>query len=375
MDTLTLMQAALGQAHLALFLSTPNPRVGCVLSDSTGVILGIGHTQRAGGGHAEIMALKDAHAKGHDVQGATAWVTLEPCSHFGRTGPCCDALIAAGISQVIASCEDPNPLVAGDGFRRLSAAGVHVVVGPGAEESRTLNIGFFSRMLRHQPWVRMKLAASLDGQTALSNGVSQWITSAQARRDGHAWRARACAILTGIGTVLEDDPRLDVREIDTPRQPVLVLVDSHLQTPLNAQLWGPQRDVWIYTATPDEHKHRALQDRGAHITVLPDPQGKVNLQAMMKDLAQRQINEVHVEAGHKLNGSLLKLGLVDELLVYLAPLLLGAGQGMTNLGPWASLSQGLRLENLQASLVGPDLRIQSTMAGHADFLRAAPGSQ
>lgn len=366
---------ALEQAQQALWITSPNPRVGCVLTSPGGTVLGQGHTQQAGGPHAEIMALKDALARGHDPKGATAWVTLEPCSHRGRTGPCCDALIQAGIARVVASCQDPNPLVAGQGFQRLIAAGLEVEVGPGATQTRELNIGFFSRMLRHQPWVRMKLAASLDGQTALSNGVSQWITSAQARRDGHAWRARACAILTGIGTVLEDDPRLDVREIDTPRQPVLVLVDSHLQTPLNAQLWGPQRDVWIYTATPDEHKHRALQDRGAHITVLPDPQGKVNLQAMMKDLAQRQINEVHVEAGHKLNGSLLKLGLVDELLVYLAPLLLGAGQGMTNLGPWASLSQGLRLENLQASLVGPDLRIQSTMAGHADFLRAAPGSQ
>lgn len=366
---------ALLQARLALFLSNPNPRVGCVLTAPDGSVLGLGHTQMAGGPHAEIMALHDAQSKGHSTLGATAWVTLEPCSHQGRTGPCCDALISAGIGKVVASCEDPNPLVAGNGFRRLSAAGIDVVVGPGAEASRSLNIGFFSRMVRQQPWVRMKLAASLDGQTALSNGVSQWITSAEARQDGHTWRARACAILTGIGTVLADNPRLDVRDVNTPRQPTLVLVDSHLQTPVDARLWASQREVWVYTAEDNALKHRPLEDKGAQITVLPDASGKVDLHAMIKDLGRRQINEVHVEAGYKLNGSLLRLDLVDELLVYLAPMLLGSGQGIANLGPWTSLAQGLALEGLQSSLVGPDLRVLAQVAGHAAFLGAPAGSQ
>ena len=189
-------------------LSNPNPRVGCVITDAQGDILGRGHTQQAGGPHAEVMALRDAVRHGHATQGAVAYVTLEPCCHHGRTGPCCDALIAAGISKVVASIADPNPQVAGRGFARLVAAGVAVEVGPGAAASRELNIGFFSRMIRESPWVRMKVAASLDGKTALANGESQWITSADARADGHAWRARACAVLTGIGTVLKDNPKL-----------------------------------------------------------------------------------------------------------------------------------------------------------------------
>ena len=230
------IRQALGLATQALFLSNPNPRVGCVITSPTGEIVGQGSTQRAGGPHAEIMALRDALARGQDLQGATAYVTLEPCSHHGRTGPCCDALIAAGITRVVASLADPNPLVSGQGFARLRAAGIEVSVGEGAQESFELNIGFFSRMVRKTPWVRMKMAASLDGTTALPNGESQWITSSGARADGHAWRARACAVLTGIGTVLEDNPRLDVRDVATPRQPHVVVVDSLLQTPPDARL-------------------------------------------------------------------------------------------------------------------------------------------
>ena len=204
------MTRALGLAAQALFLSNPNPRVGCVITAPDGQVLGEGFTQQAGGPHAEVMALRDAEARGNNVRGATAWVTLEPCAHQGRTGPCCDALIAAGIGKVMASLEDPNPLVAGQGFARLRAAGVVVEVGQGAAQSRELNLGFFSRMVRGIPWVRVKVAASVDGTTALHNGTSQWITSPAARADGHAWRARACAVLTGIGTVLADNPRLDV---------------------------------------------------------------------------------------------------------------------------------------------------------------------
>jgi diaminohydroxyphosphoribosylaminopyrimidine deaminase/5-amino-6-(5-phosphoribosylamino)uracil reductase len=254
---------ALALARAALGTTSPNPSVGCVLTDAAGRTLGEGHTQRAGGPHGEIMALRDAAAKGFDVRGATAYVTLEPCSHHGRTGPCCDALVEAGIGKVVASIADPNPLVSGQGFARLRAAGIEVEIGAGAEEARELNIGFFSRMERKVPWVRLKAAASLDGRTALDNGVSQWITGEAARADGHAWRARACAVLTGVGTVLQDNPRLDVRLVQTPRQPRLVIVDSQLNTPPDAELFSPSREVWIYTACPDAARQAALQARAA----------------------------------------------------------------------------------------------------------------
>eukprot|EP01034_Spumella_vulgaris_P002475 gene2475-3218_t len=293
--SLDAISRALRLARNALGTTSPNPSVGCVLTDATGRTLGEGHTQRAGGPHAEIMALRDAAAQGHDVRGATAYVTLEPCSHHGRTGPCCDALVAAGIGKVVASIADPNPLVSGQGFARLRAAGIDVEVGPGADESRELNIGFFSRMIRKTPWVRLKAAASLDGRTALDNGVSQWITSEPARVDGHAWRARSCAVLTGVGTVLQDNPRLDVRLVQTPRQPKLVIVDSQLNTPPDAQLFSPDREVWIYAAHPDISRQAALKARGAVVIALPDSRGKVDLAAMLADLAKREINEVHVE--------------------------------------------------------------------------------
>jgi len=358
---------ALTLAGRALFLSNPNPRVGCVLTHASSAPLGQGHTQQAGGPHAEIMALRDAAARGHSVVGASAYVTLEPCSHHGRTGPCCDALIAAGIRKVVASIADPNPLVSGQGFERLRAAGVEVEVGPGAAESRELNIGFFSRMIRKTPWVRMKMAASLDGTTALSNGQSQWITSPEARADGHAWRARACAVLTGIGTVLEDNPRLDVREVPTPRQPHLVVVDSRLETPLDAHLFIAGRQVWIYAAVENEVKKAALEACGATVSYRPGPNGKVDLAAMLQDLGRREVNELHVEAGSKLNGSLVRAGLVDEFLLYLAPKLLGPGRGMASLGPLASLAEAVALEFHGTDRVGPDLRIMARVAGRDRF--------
>lgn len=368
---LTFMHQALGLAAQALFLSSPNPRVGCVLVAADGRVIGQGFTQQAGGAHAEVMALRDAAAAGESTRGATAYVTLEPCAHQGRTGPCCDALIAAGIGRVVASIADPNPLVGGQGFARLRAAGVEVEVGPGAAESRALNIGFFSRMVRGTPWVRLKVAASLDGATALQNGTSQWITSPAARADGHAWRARACAVLTGIGTVLDDDPRLDVRELATPRQPQVVVVDSRLQTPPTAQLFIAARACSIYAAgTFDaqfEAQKQALEARGATVLHLPGPGGKVDLAAMLRDLGQRGINELHVEAGHKLNGSLLREGLVDELLVYLAPKLLGSGLGMANIGPLSDLAQAQALEFSSVERVGPDLRVLAQVAGRGSF--------
>ena len=366
------MALALAQAHECLFVTDPNPRVGCVLMAPDGTIVGVGQTQRVGGPHAEVMALRDAAARGLAVEGATAYVTLEPCAHHGRTGPCCDALIAAGIRRVVASIADPNPLVAGKGFERLRAAGVAVEVGPGAETSRALNIGFFSRMVRKTPWVRMKTAASLDGKTALENGSSQWITGEAARTDGHAWRARASAVLTGVGTLLEDDPLLDVRLIDTPRQPQLVIVDSRLQTPPNARLFGVRgRQVWIYCAAPDAGKAAALEAVGATVTCIANAQGKVDLPALLRDLAAREVNELHVEAGEKLNGSLMREGLVDELLVYLAPKFIGSGLGMANApfagGPLTDLARATALEFVSVDRFGPDLRIVAQMLGRADF--------
>lgn len=364
---MNLWNLCIEDARSAVRTCAPNPAVGALIVNSSGAILGQGHTQQAGGPHAEIMALRDAAASGHDVRGATAYVTLEPCSHHGRTGPCCDALIAAGIARVVASIADPNPLVAGQGFARLRAAGVAVEVGPGAAESRELNLGFFSRMIRKTPWVRMKTAASLDGKTALADGTSQWITSDAARADGHAWRARACAVLTGIGTVLEDDPRLDVRRVSTPRQPHLVVVDSRLETPLDAQLFMPGRRLWIYAAEAPAERAAALAARGAEVIVMPGPGGKVDLSAMLQDLARREVNELHVEAGHKLNGSLIREGLVDELLVYLAPKLIGQGRDMASFGPLSALAQAVPLDFRDIERVGDDLRIVARLRGRDVF--------
>lgn len=354
------MRQALGLAARAVGVSDPNPRVGCVIVAPDGrTVLGTGHTQPAGQAHAEVMALRDAASKGHSVAGATVWVTLEPCAHHGRTPPCCDALAAAGVAKVVAALPDPNPLVAGQGLARLLAAGIEVETGPGEAEARDLNIGFFSRMQRGLPWVRMKIAASLDGRTALESGQSQWITSEAARADGHAWRARASAVLTGIGTVLEDDPRLDVRHVEARRQPVAVIVDSRLETPAAARMFVEGRPLLVYAAVKDDARRGALEKAGATVVELPGPSGKVDLAAMLRDLAQRDINEVHVEAGHKLNGSLLREGLVDELLVYLAPKLLGPGRDMASIGPLAQLSQALPLAFTSVEAIGPDIRVRA----------------
>jgi diaminohydroxyphosphoribosylaminopyrimidine deaminase/5-amino-6-(5-phosphoribosylamino)uracil reductase len=365
---------ALALASANRLAPPPNPSVGCVLVAPGGQRIGQGYTQQAGGPHAEIMALRDAAANGHSTQGATAYVTLEPCAHQGRTGPCCDALVAAGIARVVATHTDPNPLVAGQGFARLRQAGLSIEVlpvdDPLAKASRALNIGFFSRMVRQTPWVRMKVAASLDGKTALNNGSSQWITGEAARADGHAWRARACAVLTGIGTVLEDNPRLDVRGLDTPRQPHLIVVDSRMETPLEAHLFIASRRIFIYTAVQDDARKTALESRGATVIHCPGQtpnQGKVDLAAMLRDLARREINEVHVEAGHKLNGSLIREGLVDELLMYLAPKLLGEGRDLASFGPLASLSDAVALSFSGTQMVGNDLRIEAVIAGRDQF--------
>ncbi len=356
---------ALSLAEQSLLLSSPNPHVGCVITSAEGQLLGQGYTQRAGGAHAEVMAIRNA--QGRDLRGATAYVTLEPCSHQGRTGACCDALIGAGISKVVASLADPNPLVCGKGFERLRGAGIAVEVGPGARQSRELNIGFFSRMLRRTPWVRLKLAASADGKTALENGASKWLTAGAARSDGHAWRARSCAVLTGIGTVLADDPQLDVRLVPTERQPQLVVLDNRLETPLSAQLFAIQRECRIYTASQDADRRTALQAKGAHIHYLPGSGQRVDLAALLRDLAEHEINEVHVEAGASLNGALLAAGLVDEIVLYLAPKLIGRGRDMASFGPLAALSDAVELDFISSERIGPDLRIVARITRHDQF--------
>lgn len=349
------MALALDWAARGMYITVPNPRIGCVIVRD-GIVIGAGHTQPAGQAHAEIQALRDAEARGNDVRGATAYVTLEPCSHHGRTPPCSNALVQAGLGRVVAAMVDPNPLVAGRGLAQLEAAGIEVKAGVLAEAAQELNIGFFSRMVRGLPWVRLKVAASLDGATALANGESQWITGEAARADGHAWRARAGAIVTGIGTVKADDPQLTVRGIDTPLQPRRVIVDSRLEIDLDARILQGE-PCWIVAAVGNQEKSAALQAAGHEAIMLPNAGGKVDLPALMRELGRREINEVHVEAGSKLNASMVREGCVDELLAYLAPTLIGPGQGMFDLPALERLSERRQLRFHDVARVGDDLRI------------------
>ncbi|MFO0524380.1 MAG: bifunctional diaminohydroxyphosphoribosylaminopyrimidine deaminase/5-amino-6-(5-phosphoribosylamino)uracil reductase RibD [bacterium] len=348
------MARALALAGRGLFTTTPNPRVGCVLVRD-GRVLGEGFHAVAGGLHAEAAALA---AAGNDAAGATAYVTLEPCSHFGRTPPCADALVAAGVARVVAAMEDPNPKVAGRGFARLRAAGIEVSIGLRAAEALDLNIGFVSRMTRGRPWLRLKVAASLDGRTALSNRISQWITGEAARADGHHWRARSCAVLTGIGTVREDDPRLTVRALETPRQPLPVVVDSRLQLEPGAKLLDAGRAL-VFAAVDDPAARRALEARGAEVVLVPNASGKVDLPAMLQELGRRGINDVLVETGTRLNGSLLREGCVDELLAYVAPSVHGErALGMFDLPAMDELAQRATLRFTDVVRVGDDLRLR-----------------
>ncbi|TSE27755.1 bifunctional diaminohydroxyphosphoribosylaminopyrimidine deaminase/5-amino-6-(5-phosphoribosylamino)uracil reductase RibD [Tepidimonas aquatica] len=380
MDEAALWQELAALAERAVGLSDPNPRVACRLVLADGRTFD-GHTQAAGQAHAEVMALRAAQAAGADVRGATAYVTLEPCSHHGRTPPCCDALISAGVARVVVAAIDPNPRVAGQGVARLRAAGVAVEVLqpelPAAVATRELNIGFWSRMVRQRPWVRMKVAASLDGTTALPGGVSQWITGEAARADGHAWRRRAGALLTGIGTVRSDDPRLDVRLVPTARQPLRVVLDSALDIEPTARILQPPGEVLVYTAlgaqaTPAQTARRAaLAALGVTVIDRPGPPKvpggapKVDLAAVLDDLAGREVNELHLEAGAKLNASWWRAGLVDELLLYLAPRLLGQGEPIAALGPLARLEDGWPLQFVSVQPLGGDLRILARVPGRA----------
>jgi diaminohydroxyphosphoribosylaminopyrimidine deaminase/5-amino-6-(5-phosphoribosylamino)uracil reductase len=347
------MALALRLAEQGLNSTSPNPRVACVLVRDEKII-GTGWHQRAGEPHAEVLALREA---GDAARGATAYVTLEPCSHFGRTPPCADALIAAGVSRVVIAMQDPNPLVSGMGVARLRAAGIVVECGLMEAAARELNIGFVARMTRGTPWLRSKIAMSLDGRTALANGVSQWITGSEARRDVQHWRARSCAVLTGIDTVLADDAQLNVRDIPTTRQPLRVVLDSRLRMPLNAKILTGG-GVLVYAALSDADRIATLEKSGVTVCVLANEQGRVDLPAMLRDLAQRGINEVLVEAGSVLNGALLQAGLVDELVLYLAPQLLGdMARGMAGLGELSSLAQRVELQWQDVRPVGNDLRV------------------
>ena len=360
----TFMRRALELAERGLYTSTPNPRVGAVLVKD-GKTIGEGFHLIAGEGHAEVNAVRDASARAGAaaVRGSTIYVTLEPCNHHGRTPPCVDLLQEAGVARVVAAMEDPNPKVAGQGLARLRESGVDVRVGLLAAEARDLNIGYVSRMTRGLPWVRLKVAASLDGKTALANGQSQWITGPEARRDGHAFRARACAILSGIGTVRSDNPQFNVRDVITPRQPLKVIVDSHLQTPPDARLLAEGRVLIVCADDNPAARSRLLAAAEAHgaeleVIALPDAYGKVALDALMRELARRELNEIHVEAGFKLNGSLLRAACVDELLVYFAASIIGdTGQGMFNLPPLENLNQRRMLKIHRVSQLGDDLRL------------------
>ena len=347
------MGQALELGGRGLYTTTPNPRVGCVIVGN-GAVVGAGWHEKAGMPHAEVLALK---AAGGRSRGATLYVNLEPCSHHGRTPPCVDAIIEAGIKRVVAAMRDPNPKVAGAGFAKLRAAGIAVEQGPREDEARELNIGFVARMTRGRPWMRMKVAASLDGRTALANGKSQWITGEAARADGHRWRARACAILTGFGTVRDDDPRLTVRGVDTPRQPLKIVVDSKFETSPSARLLKEGKTL-VVGAVNDAGRIAALKGAGAEIAIVPNDGGKVELFKLMEELARRELNEIHVEAGTKLNGSLLQAGVVDELLVYLAPSVIGdSGRGMFSLPELTELSRIRGLKTHEVERIGEDIRI------------------
>jgi diaminohydroxyphosphoribosylaminopyrimidine deaminase/5-amino-6-(5-phosphoribosylamino)uracil reductase len=347
------MDRALELAARGMYTTMPNPRVGCVVVKD-GAIVGEGWHEKAGLPHAEVHALQMA---GEKARGATTYVTLEPCSHTGRTPPCADALVSAGVARVVVAMQDPNPLVAGKGIARLQSAGIEVVVGLRQAEARELNLGFVSRMTRGRPWIRSKIAMSLDGRTALANGTSQWITGIEARTDGHHWRARSCAMLTGYGTVKKDNPALTVRLVESPRNPLRIVVDNRLESSIDAKVFEGG-NVWVATVNPDVAQHRRYQDAGAEVHVVPaSSNGRVDFTALALLLGQHEINEVTVEAGARLNGALLQAGVIDEYVFYVAPTLLGEGaQGVADLPPLQDLSQRHDLDILSVAAMGRDWR-------------------
>ena len=352
------MARALRLAEKGLFSTSPNPRVGCVIVQG-GSIVGEGWHERAGTPHAEIHALR---AAGNAAEGATAYVTLEPCSHHGRTPPCADALIEAKVDRVVVAMQDPNPLVAGQGLAKLQAAGIQVESGLLEMQAQELNIGFVSRMTRRRPWVRLKTASSLDGKTALNNGVSFWITGDAARLDVHRLRARSCAVLTGIGTVLADDPRMDVRDVETFRQPLRIVLDSALRTPVHARILTTGKTL-IVGAVVDKEKIAQLEGTGAEVLILPYAAGRVDLAHLLRELAEREINELMIEAGCTLNGALLNAGLVDEWVMYTAPVLLGdKARSLFALPELTEMTPRREVAIRDVTMVGQDIRIRALVS-------------
>jgi diaminohydroxyphosphoribosylaminopyrimidine deaminase/5-amino-6-(5-phosphoribosylamino)uracil reductase len=354
------MAQALRLARQGLLTTTPNPRVGCVIVKNN-QILGAGAHLKAGQPHAEVHALREA---GTQAEAADVYVTLEPCSHYGRTPPCVEAVIAVKPKRVIIAMQDPNPLVAGRGVAALRAQGIEVVVGVMENEARNLNQGFISRMTHGLPYVRSKVAASLDGRTALNNGKSQWITGEQARLDVQQWRAQSCAIVTGIGTVLADNPSMTVRLENTTRQPLRVIIDSRLQTPVDSKMLDPvilnSSPVLIVYAHDQNQRADQLKAAGAELVLLPGAANKVDLKALLQLLGQRGINEVLVEAGQGLNGALLHAGLIDEFVFYYAPKLMGdAAKAMFAMPELTEMQQVTELQILDVRQVGSDIRLQA----------------
>ncbi len=355
------MLEALQLALQARGISDPNPRVGCVIVKQNQII-GKGFTQKAGSHHAEVMALQDAKDHGFDVQGSTVYVTLEPCCHFGKTPPCTLALVQARVAKVIIAAVDPNPLVSGKGVQELQANQIEVQTGLFELQAMMQNLGFMKRMREGLPWVRLKIASSIDGVTALPNGQSQWITSEAARHDGHFWRAQANILLTGIGTVLSDNPQLNVRGIEVQQQPLRAIIDSKLDIPLDAQILQNGKTIIFCAEAKNEQMQQKLAmlgDMDVRVIEMPNSFGKVDLPGVMQYLAQEHsANEIHVEAGFKLNGSLVREQCVDELLVYLAPKLLGNGSGLTNVGPLSALSEAYTWKFIDQQSIGNDIRLR-----------------
>ena len=353
------MQRALQLAEHALFDATPNPRVGCCIVKE-GKMIGEGFTQKPGQAHAEIMALQDAKTRGHDVRGATLYVSLEPCSHFGRTPPCVDAIIAAGITHVVGAVVDPNLKVSGQGFARLKAAGITVTEGCCAQEAKKINAGFFSRMQKNRPWIRLKMAMSVDGKTALNNGQSQWITGDKARQDNQYWRARSCAVLTGSGTVLADDPLLNVRNLPNQktitRQPIRIVLDTHMRISETARIFNAD-PVWLLASEINHEKRAALRAKNVEVFALKAKEEGINLQELMQLCVKHELNEIHVEAGRTLSSAFLQAGLVDELLIYMAPRVLGSGRPLFDCAQIHELKNAWNFRFESVLQVAEDLRL------------------
>jgi diaminohydroxyphosphoribosylaminopyrimidine deaminase/5-amino-6-(5-phosphoribosylamino)uracil reductase len=356
------MARALRLATRGLLTTDPNPRVGCVLVKS-GEVVGEGWHERAGGPHAEVYALQQAGVR---AAGATAYVTLEPCCHHGRTPPCTQALIAAGVTRVVAAMQDPNPRIAGKGLAALRQAGIDTRTGVLGAESERLNAGFVMRMRHKRPRVRCKLAMSVDGRTAMASGESRWITGTAARRDVHRLRARSSAIMTGVETVLADDPLLTVRAedsaVESMRQPLRVILDSRLRTPGTARLLGMPGSTLLLTAVTNAEKKARLLRPGVEVVTLPLQAGRLDLQAVLHYLGTREVNEVHLEAGATLCGALLQAGLIDELVIYMAPHLMGdTARGLLTLPGLVSMDQRVPLSISDIRAVGEDWRITATV--------------